>query len=69
MSAKGATRHLGLDLGGTNIKWAVVEHDDGDEWRVLERDHVATPTADGPEAVVARLVSVGREAIEPLPAA
>ena len=23
------TRHLGLDLGGTNIKWAVVEHDAG----------------------------------------
>ena len=24
-----ATRHLGLDLGGTNIKWVVVEHDGG----------------------------------------
>ena len=24
-----ATRHLGLDLGATNLKWAVVEHDGG----------------------------------------
>ncbi len=62
MQAKGATRHLGLDLGGTNIKWVVVERD-ADAWRVLERDHVPTPTADGPEAVIARLVSVGAEAV------
>ena len=27
-------RHLGLDLGGTNTKWAVVEHD-GDDWHTL----------------------------------
>ncbi len=55
------SRHLGLDLGGTNIKWAVVEHD-GDDWRTLDRDHVATPIADGPSVVVARLASVGLEA-------
>ncbi len=46
------SRHLGLDLGGTNIKWVVVERDAG-EWRVLDRDQVTTPTAAGPEAVVA----------------
>ena len=57
------SRHLGLDLGGTNIKWVVVERDDG-EWRVLDRGQVATPAADGPEAVVARLAAVGAEAIE-----
>jgi glucokinase len=57
-----ASRHLGLDLGGTNIKWAVVERD-GDEWRALDRDQVATPTEDGPDAVVPRLASVGAEAI------
>jgi glucokinase len=62
MIAKGATRHLGLDLGGTNIKWVVVEHDGGD-WRVLERDRVATPRAEGPDAVVPRLAAVGAEAI------
>ena len=29
MNATGPTRHLGLDLGATNLKWAVVEHADG----------------------------------------
>jgi glucokinase len=57
------SRHLGIDLGGTYTKWAVVEHDDG-TWRTLDRDQVATPAADGPDAVVARLASVGGEAIE-----
>jgi glucokinase len=61
-----STRHLGLDLGGTNIKWVVVEHDGG-AWRTLDRDQVATPAADGPDAVVARLASVGAEAIEQCP--
>ncbi|TME81962.1 MAG: ROK family protein [Chloroflexi bacterium] len=56
------SRHLGLDLGGTNIKWVVVERE-ADEWRVLDRDQVATPTADGPDAVVQRLATVGAEAI------
>ena len=52
------SRHLGLDLGGTNIKAVVVDYD-GD-WRILDRDQVATPAADGPDAVVDRLISVGR---------
>ena len=56
-----ARRHLGLDLGGTNIKWAVVEHDDA--WRTLDRGQVSTPAAGGPDAVVARLATVGAEAI------
>lgn len=56
------SRHLGLDLGGTNIKWVVVEGDHGD-WRTLDRDQVATPTAGGPDAVVRRLAQVGAEAI------
>jgi glucokinase len=54
--------HLGLDLGGTNIKWVVVERD-ADDWRVLDRDQVATPTADGPDVVVPLLAAVGAEAI------
>ncbi len=57
-----ASRHLGLDLGGTNIKWAVVERDAG-SWRVLDRDQVATPAVEGPDAVVGRLASVGAEAV------
>ncbi len=60
------SRHLGLDLGGTNIKWVVAERD-SDAWRALDRGQVATPAADGPEAVVARLAAVGREAIERFP--
>jgi glucokinase len=61
-----ASRHLGLDLGGTNIKWVVLERKDGD-WRSLDRDQVATPAADGPDAVVSRLASVGAEAIRRSP--
>ncbi len=57
-----ATRHLGLDLGGTNIKWAVLERRGG-EWRAVERDQVTTPAAEGPDAVVARLATVGAEAL------
>lgn len=60
------SRHLGIDLGGTNTKWAVVEHDAG-TWRTLARDQVATQTADGPEAVVTRLATVGAEAIDRWP--
>jgi glucokinase len=61
-----SSRHLGLDLGVTNIKWAVVEHDAG-TWRTLGRGQVATPSADGPEAVVARLSTLGAEAIARCP--
>ncbi|HEV7603486.1 MAG TPA: ROK family protein [Candidatus Limnocylindrales bacterium] len=57
-----ATRHLGLDLGGTNIKWVAVEHAAG-AWRVLDRDQVTTPTAEGPDAIVERLATVGAEAV------
>jgi glucokinase len=57
-----SSRHLGLDLGGTNIK-AVVAERIGSDWRVLDRDQVATPAADGPDAIVDRLIDVGRELI------
>ena len=57
-----ATRHLGLDLGGTNLKWTVVEHD-GSDWRVLDRGQVATRTG-GPDAIVPQLAEVGRTAID-----
>lgn len=60
------SRHLGLDLGGTNIKWAVVEHD-GDGWRTVDRDQVATPSPATPDAVVPRLASVGEDAMESWP--
>lgn len=57
------TRHLGLDLGGTNIKWAVVEQDgDGDAWRTLGTDQTPTPQG-GPEPVTQALISAGRDAL------
>jgi glucokinase len=60
------SRHLGLDLGGTNIKWVVVEWDAAD-WRVLDRDQVPTPTPGVPDAVVPRLAEVGSEALGRMP--
>ncbi len=54
-----ATRHLGLDLGATNLKWTVVEHDRGD-WRALDRGEVPTRASAGPGAVVEQLGEVGR---------
>ena len=59
------TLHLGLDLGGTNIKCAVVERDGG-EPRVLATDSCATAAADGPEAVLERVAALGRRTVEPL---
>lgn len=65
MAASGqppTSRHLGLDLGGTNIKWVIVERA-ADEWRALDRDSVPTPQVDDPDVVVTRLATVGAEAI------
>jgi glucokinase len=68
MGDRAATRHLGLDLGGTNIK-AVVAERDAVEWRVLDRDQVATPAADGPDAIVAQLIEVGASLLGRFPGA
>jgi len=48
------SRHLGLDLGGTNIKWVVLERD-GEAWRAIDREQVPTPARNDPGAVVGRL--------------
>ena len=66
----GHSRHLGLDLGGTNIKWVVAEHaTDGDAWRVVDQDEMPTLAANGPDAVIERLASVGASAISRAPGA
>jgi glucokinase len=52
-----ATRHIGLDLGGTNVKWAVVEHADG-EWRTLRHDQVPTDISRGDVSVVEQLAEL-----------
>ena len=53
--------HLGLDLGGTNIKCAVVESGP----RVLATDTCPTGAADGPEAVLDRVAALGRATAAP----
>lgn len=56
------TSHLGLDLGGTNIKWAVVTHE-ADTWQMLGHDQAPTHGDQGPAEVVQRLIEAGREAV------
>lgn len=53
--------HLGLDLGVTNIKWAIVARD-GDELRILDRGQVPTRADDGADAVVARMAELAGQA-------
>ena len=62
MTASEATLHLGIDLGVTNLKWAVVEHT-GDEWRILDRGQTPTMAGDGPEAVIGRIAQTGAAAL------
>ena len=60
------TRHLGPDLGGTNLKWTVVEHDGTGDWRILDRGQVPTRTG-GPDAIVPQLAETGRTAMDAWP--
>lgn len=61
------TQHLGIDLGVTNLKWAVVEQDNG-AWQILAHDQSPTLSAEGPEAVIGRLIDLARRSIEAWPA-
>ena len=56
MSPAITTRHLGLDLGATNLKWAMVERD-GDAWSAIAREQVATRLDAVPDEVPARVVA------------
>lgn len=56
-------RVLGLDLGGTNIKAAVVETSTDSVPRVVHLDQSATEADQGPEAVTERLIALGRAAM------
>jgi glucokinase len=53
--------HVGLDLGGTNIKCAVVD----DALRVLATDACPTGAAAGPDAVLERVAALGRATLAP----
>jgi glucokinase len=57
-------RYLGLDLGGSKIKVAVVEEGDAGPPRVVAREAVATEARRGPAGVVERLAGVGRDALD-----
>ena len=61
-----ASRHLGLDLGGTNLKWTVVEHD-AETWRVLGRGQVVTDVAGGPAGIVDQMGAAGSAAMAAWP--
>ncbi len=60
------TRHLGLDLGATNLKWAMLAHRGG-TWTTIAREQVRTRIVDDPDAVpgavVAQLARVAADAI------
>ena len=59
------SRHLGLDLGGTNLKVAVLEWSDRDGAvpTLLASDTVPTHAERGPDGVVAVMVEAGLDAI------
>jgi glucokinase len=58
--------YVGLDLGGTNIKCAVVEIDgDGAPPRVLATASEPTRSEDGPEAVLARVARLAQATAAP----
>lgn len=54
--------HLGLDLGVTNIKWAVLRRR-GSDWSTVSTGQVPTHADEGSEAVVARMAATAREAM------
>ncbi|HEY8093641.1 MAG TPA: ROK family protein, partial [Acidimicrobiales bacterium] len=56
-------RYLGLDLGGTNIKVAVIEAADDGALEVVGRDSGPTEAAGGPSLVIDRLCELGRGAV------
>jgi glucokinase len=49
--------HLGLDLGGTNVKWVVL---DGEDPNVKAKGHEVTDTSRGERSVVEQLIRIAR---------
>ncbi len=54
--------HLGLDLGGTNTKVAVVERRDAD-FMLISNESTPTRAEGGPEVVTSNLIRAGSEAM------
>jgi glucokinase len=59
-------RHLGLDLGATNLKWTVVAHDDG-SWQTLDRAQQTVDVPGGPDVVLRQLIETSRQAVQRWP--
>jgi glucokinase len=53
-----ASRNIGLDLGGTNIKWVVVEQSGPDGWHTLDQGQVKTDISRQEASVVPQLASL-----------
>ena len=51
--------HLGIDLGGTNIKTVVLD----ESYRVLGENSVPTGAVDGPDAVISNIIAAGLAAM------
>jgi len=56
------THHLGIDLGGTNIKWVVLAWD-GAEWATVGTGSAPTHAEEGERAVVDRLAATASSAM------
>lgn len=54
-------RFMGLDLGGTNIKWTVVERSGPDGWHTLDQGQVPTDRAGQDAGIVAQLCTLATE--------
>lgn len=61
MPPGGPTRHLGLDLGATNLKWAVLERDD-ESWTRLDHGQLPTDADEGAGAVLGRMAETAAAA-------
>jgi glucokinase len=61
------TQHLGFDLGGTNLKWAVIDRSPT-VWQVLDKGRIRTPAVGGPDAIVGAITELGREGVARFPA-
>lgn len=61
MPPGGPTRHLGLDLGATNLKWAVLERD-GESWTRLGHGQLPTDADEGAGAVLGRMAETAAAA-------
>lgn len=66
------SRHVGLDLGVTNLKWALLERaaadpGTGGQWRVLAKGHVPTHAERGAAAVVGLMAETAEAAMQGQP--